>query len=582
MMSWEREEPEEPEEGEEERKMERAEDSSESDFEKWSWARWLRDHLEEEEHFSPESNCSDEGWDPVSSPENPEELRQELWKMGSIEREQLDVFFEEAREFVPEFAAVLFSSMPPGAFKVRRLNLWTSIYDECEGFGVRNAGAAALARELEANTTITELNLNTSNFSEAVVCSLAGALRVNTTLKWLNLGQIPGPRYDMSDAGLIALAEALAANVTLERLRLTYVGFESSIVGVRALLGAVVAHPSLTALSFADVFCLPDGVQAICEMLQATRSLRRLCLCVTDLEEFEPEQVEAGAIAIAAAIPHATSLTHLNLACCEYLRDEGVVALAKLLSLDSCALVSVDLSHNNIGAGAGAAAIAGALLVNRSLTRLDVSRNTSMFDEGGALLVIEALKTNRTLTALGMSSCKLQGAMSALAEALEANHTLTALNISDNNTLESDGVFALAAALASPDCSLEALNIGGCQSEDEAAWRALTDALTSSTTLTTIRAGEDSWEEVCGVFSRNRRQREASAAQREFLRSPAGLDAVPWIEADVLVNVVAEYAGKRWTEDEMERHRLTGSYFKHHAGLREYDSPWLEDDMLTK
>lgn len=469
--------------------------------------------MERLEGLLHEGNFGRWRWNPRVSPEA---LRRVLEGMGSIEGEKLVVSMP--RTFGREGAAALFGSMPVGAIRVQYLDL--------SGSAVSDSGAEALARELGANTTITDVSVGGNSITEAGARALAGALRDNANLLRLDLCG-----NDIGDGGAVAFAEALAANDTLERLGIgTVLGAAFGDDATQAVVRAVAAHRSLTGLSL----CGAEHT-ALAELPTATPRLRRLALRGSLRDE-------GAALAFVARIGRlATSLTHLDVTR-SALGDEGAAGLAAVLTAESCALVRVDAIDCSIGA-AGAAALAGALLVNRSLTSLDLSKNDDVENEG-ARAVFEALKVNHTLTFVSLMDCDVEK-LAALAEALRVNRALTWLDLSENSVWD-DGIDELA------------------------------DALAANTVLTTLHVkftnlDSATVQAVDKSLARNRRLREEAVAQRDFLRSKAGFDAVPWIAPDVLVSVVCEYTGRAWSEAELVLHRRSGSHFLWRGGFESVD-----------
>ena len=102
---------------------------------------------------------------------------------------------------------------------------------------------------------------------------------------------------------------------------------------------------------------------------------------------------------------------------------EGAAALAGALKTNTT-LTTLNLLENNIG-HEGAAALAGALKTNAALTTLILSWNNNIGDEGAAALA-GALKTNTALTTLGLEWNNIgdEGA-AALAGALKTNRNPT-------------------------------------------------------------------------------------------------------------------------------------------------------------
>ena len=86
---------------------------------------------------------------------------------------------------------------------------------ELEGAGITDAGAGALAGALEANTSLQKLYLGQNEIEDAGAGALAGALEANTSLRNLDL-----EGNEITDTGAGALAGALEANSSLHKLNL--------------------------------------------------------------------------------------------------------------------------------------------------------------------------------------------------------------------------------------------------------------------------------------------------------------------------------------------------------------------------
>ena len=81
---------------------------------------------------------------------------------------------------------------------------------------ISDAGVVALAQALHHNSTLEKLYLSNNSISDAGAVALAQVLHHNSTLKELHLYN-----NSISDAGAVALAQALHHNSTLERLGLS-------------------------------------------------------------------------------------------------------------------------------------------------------------------------------------------------------------------------------------------------------------------------------------------------------------------------------------------------------------------------
>ncbi|KAF4015538.1 hypothetical protein G4228_007033 [Cervus hanglu yarkandensis] len=125
-------------------------------------------------------------------------------------------------------------------------------------------------------------------------------------------------------------------------------------------------------------------------------------------------------------------------------QDPVMDLLGSVLSGKDCRIQRISLAENQIS-NKGAKALARSLLVNRSLTTLDLRSNS--IGPQGAKALADALKINRTLASLSLQSNRIRddGARS-MAEALAANRILCVLQFS-SNSIGDGGAKALAEAL---------------------------------------------------------------------------------------------------------------------------------------
>ena len=280
---------------------------------------------------------------------------------------------------------------------------------------ISEAHVVALAEALKQNTSLTQLDLSYNDISAQGVAALAEALKHNTSLTQLDLSD-----NDISDQGAADLAEALKQNTSLTQLDLT--DNDISAQGAAELAEALKQNTSLTQLDLSDNDISAQGAVDLAEALKHNTSLTQLDLSDNDISD-------QGAADLAEALKQNTSLTQLDLSDND-ISAQGAADLAEGLKQNT-SLTQLNLSGNDISEG-GAAALAEALKQNTSLTQLGLSRN-SISDHGAAALV-EALKQNTSLTQLNLSYNDIsdQGA-AALAEALKQNTSLTQLNLSCNH-----------------------------------------------------------------------------------------------------------------------------------------------------
>ena len=294
--------------------------------------------------------------------------------------------------------------------------------------GIDDASAAVLAAVLEANTTLTNLNLFNNNLGPAGAESLATALKTNKTLTDLYLaGNNLGP------AGAESFVRALKTNTTLRNLNLSSNNLGPA--GAELPARALKRNKTLTNLYLADNSIGPAGAESLAIALKINTTLTNLNLSRNKLGP-------AGAESFATALKTNTTLTNLNLSSND-LGPAGAEPLATALKTNKT-LTNLYLANSSIGL-AGADTLATALKTNTTLTNLVLSRNN--LGPAGAESLATALKTNTSLTNLDLSrnNFGLAG-VESLAKALKTNTTLKNVGLYGNN-LGRAGAEELAEAL---------------------------------------------------------------------------------------------------------------------------------------
>ena len=136
---------------------------------------------------------------------------------------------------------------------------------------IDDAAAAVLAAVLEANTTLTNLDLQGNNIGPAGAESLATALKTNTTLTNLDL-----LGSNIGSAGAESLAKALKTNATLTNLNLTGNNIDSA--GAESLARALKTNTTLTNLSLFYNYIGPAGAESLATALKTNTTLTNLYL----------------------------------------------------------------------------------------------------------------------------------------------------------------------------------------------------------------------------------------------------------------------------------------------------------------
>ena len=268
---------------------------------------------------------------------------------------------------------------------------------------IDDAAAAVLAAVLEANTTLTNLDLQGNNIGPAGAESLATALKTNTTLTNLDFsGNNLGP------AGAESLATALKTNTALTNLNLSRNFLYLD--GAESLATALKTNTTLTNLNMSVNNLGPGGAESLATVLKTNTTLTNLDLSGNNLGPADAES-------LATALQKNKTLTNLNLSV-NNLGPAGAEPLAKALKTNTT-LTNLGLMRNNLGS-AGAESLATVLETNTSLTHLGLADNS--LGPADAVSLTTALKTNTTLTNLDFSDNNIGPAdAESLAKALKTN-----------------------------------------------------------------------------------------------------------------------------------------------------------------
>ncbi|KJE90017.1 hypothetical protein CAOG_009423 [Capsaspora owczarzaki ATCC 30864] len=138
---------------------------------------------------------------------------------------------------------------------------------------------------------------------------------------------------------------------------------------------------------------------------------------------------DAGALAIAEALKVNTTVTKIEL-CQNQIGEVGARALAETLKVNET-VTWIAIWRNQIG-DAGASAVAEALKVNKTVTCLILAENR--IADAGAQAIAELIKVNKTLAWLNLSWNFIgEVGIQAIADAREFNPTQIDLNIDDQS-----------------------------------------------------------------------------------------------------------------------------------------------------
>ena len=274
------------------------------------------------------------------------------------------------------------------------------------GASIGIPGAKALGNVLLSNCTLTHLSLPWNKIGHIGAEALAKGLQSNDVLMYLNIS------YNcIGDQGAVALSQALKSNQTLTYLnvaesQISLVFPESDFDHLSGIMGdsgiTAIAHSlrsncSLTYLDLRGNNFSDSALAVLGESLQSNCTLTHLYVG-SFLLKTVPDLGNSAAAAFAKALQSScTQLTRLDLH--DFLlSSSSATILAEALHSNNT-LARLDLCWNKI-TFSGAAALAKALNVNRTLTHLDLACNH--IGDSGAKEFVETLKSNKSLVFLSL------------------------------------------------------------------------------------------------------------------------------------------------------------------------------------
>ena len=311
--------------------------------------------------------------------------------------------------------------------EVLRLNC-TLTHVSLPGNAISHIGAEAIAKGLEFNNVLVHLDIRDNRIGDQGAVAFAKAFESNSTLKYFDVGMV----IEMQFKPDFSRPKSDFDDVKTDFIRDS---------GIKAIAKSLRSNCSLTYL---DVHGNPFGDSsgaALGEALRSNCTLNRLylkgSLAVSLRGTMKTQFGNLAAAAFKRALQsRVTKVTHLDL-CNTSMTSSCVISLAEALQ-SNITLVRLDLSCNSIDSF-GAAAMANGLKSNRTLTHLQL-RGNHISDDGAAQFA-QCLRSNRTLVYLDLigNSIKCLGA-TAIAQALKSNKTLTHLQLGWNKVGDSGAV----------------------------------------------------------------------------------------------------------------------------------------------
>ncbi|KAJ9472921.1 RAN GTPase-activating protein 1 [Diplonema papillatum] len=311
-------------------------------------------------------------------------------------------------------------------------------------------GAMVLAKALEKNGTVTNIDFSHNNVGDEGMTFLAGALKTNANIRILNVSC-----NNIGDGGGLALASALLTNRSLtdvnmlgnqltcvsaqalgnvlkinwDLIRLNLSWNNIGHRGAKALAAAMEKHTLFTVDLGGQGGLGDDGCTYICDAWKEYGKdgvHNNLALWQNDIGK-------AGAQAVATLLQERALVIDLNLSW-NSIGSEGLLRIGRALVASppgKTTLKSVNVSHNIVG-NTGAKEFAKVLEMSfPTLEKINLSNN-EVSDEGADALA-KALAKNTTLKHLDLSRNKIgdEGAR-AFGEAVRANKTLMTLQLQHN------------------------------------------------------------------------------------------------------------------------------------------------------
>ncbi|XP_061133287.1 NACHT, LRR and PYD domains-containing protein 3-like isoform X2 [Syngnathus typhle] len=336
-------------------------------------------------------------------------------------------------------------------------------------------GLEALAAGLaKLQCTLQVLRLIDCKLSKKSCEALASVLISSRTVSHLDLSE-----NNLHDHGLEALAAGLAKpQCTLQVLELE--DCKLSKKSCEALASVLSSPGSLRELDLSNND-LCDGLEALATGLakpQCTLEVLKLRWCQLSKKSCE---------ALASVLSSPSSLRELDLSF-NNLHDHGLEALATGLAKPQCTLQILGLEYCKLSKKS-CEALASVLSSPGSLSNLDLSKN-DLCDDGLEALAAGLAKPQCTLQVLRLRWCQLsKKSCEALASVLSSPGRMRELDLSEND-LRDDGLKALAAGLAKPQCTLQVLGLQHCKLSKKSC-EALASVLSSPGSLRELDLGNN-------------------------------------------------------------------------------------------
>jgi Ran GTPase-activating protein (RanGAP) involved in mRNA processing and transport len=342
---------------------------------------------------------------------------------------------------------------------------------------------------------------------------------------------LDGQKVLQSSKVMQQFVDMLAANRSISKIELRNVSVDGSLLAC-----GLKQHPMLVFLTLSDLQTTVDGMQAVLAALLDCPTIHSLSL------NGNSGSVPSAMIELCTLLRRSRTLRSLDLTKCS-LHGAPLRQLIEELSTNE-QLQCLDLAYNELDDD-DARCIADMLKKNGTLTQLNLSCNSAIAEAGWRALS-DALRDNRTMEELMLSSCKLHGApLRQLAEALSTNAQLHLLNL-NYTELDADDARCLTAMLHK-NHTLTWLDLSSNYLIGEAGGRALAEALRNNHTLCVLQtrsceiSNETQFAIESGLARNSRlaRERAVAAAKEQAAQIPSGYPSAGSAAAPTVAPIAA-------------------------------------------
>lgn len=310
---------------------------------------------------------------------------------------------------------------------------------------VGSKGAKTLAKALNTNTTVQNLNIKGNSIGLKGAKDLSDVLNTNQSL---SLVELDIGENNIKDEGLKLLTVSLTNNTSLRVLHLDSNGITKR--GAIYIDQIIKEKTSITDLTISGNKLGKAGMQTIVEALETTKTLEHLGISrislgtkgvpflvkalnvnesITILDISGNNLKDDGITSLLEALKKNQSITKLNISD-NHITRKSAETLSRVLFKENKTLRFPDLSDNNLGKK-GAPFIGEGLKENHSIMTLKLSNNS--FGSTGAINIFDAMPVNQCLSFLDLSKNRIKDKVSkSLDRAIRRNQSMRTLVLKSN------------------------------------------------------------------------------------------------------------------------------------------------------